>query len=33
MGRTVIAEAIVEKYLENLLENEKFSYGIIIGQV
>lgn len=33
MVRSVFADTSVEKYLDNLLEREEFSYGIIIGQV
>lgn len=33
MVRTVAADSLIEKYLENLYENEEFSYGIIVGQV
>lgn len=33
MVRSVFAESSIEKYLDNLIETDEFSYGIIIGQV
>lgn len=33
MVRSVYADTSVEKYLDNLIERDEFSYGIIIGQV
>lgn len=33
MVRSVFADTSIEKYLDNLIESDEFSYGIIIGQV
>lgn len=33
MVRSVFADTSIEKYLDNLIEQDEFSYGIIIGQV
>lgn len=33
MVRSVFADTSIEKYLDNLIEKDEFSYGIIIGQV
>ena len=33
MGRSIIAEEYVEKYIEKLLKENKWYTGVIIGQV
>ena len=33
MGRSIIAEEYVEKYIEKLLKENKWYIGVIIGQV